>query len=777
MKKTELSPLIVMTAITGKPSEAEILSYLDEMHEHGIDQLLLYPRSGCELSYMSEQWLDTVGHFLAGAKARGMAVWLYDEFNWPSGDAGGRVTAEPRFRLKAIKTRGEHAGEVVTASRHNANVFGEKFFPDLLSPEAVELFISETHEQYYAHFSEYFGNVICGMFTDEPSIGYCCRGADGRDGLVPYYDGMAEDYQNASGRDFYADMHAGEANFYALCLSLVSTRFSKNYLERLSTWCREHGILMTGHLFEDDAPAAATRGNGNFLYALRSFMMPGIDNIDTDLASPHLFSLFGAAEYASGEHGAMAELFALGPCDMSYAKRLCTLFLAACFKIDHYFLAISPLDMRGNTRIPDYFNCFRAAQPDFGGMPLLAERARVAARLAKKDFAPDVYVRYPYLALSERFTDMPPIDSAFSLLLNELTKNGIQWKFIREGEAPTNAPIIALSGQGDYQFAGKAFQNPQDICKQIKGSASVLHEDGSMPSGLFARRFTDGELVVLNLYGKKDYYVADGKRVLLEEHGVYYSGDEAAEPNGKRIPLQASLAVRHLNKNLIRLMYLNGKKEAEVVCRGELPVLLSVREEVAASLDGKPIACADEDSALPQGMSRFYRSAPVLLTDGAHTVSAEKEHKYLPAVFLGGDFSAAVESGEACRVRLGERTAVCRIGEQFEDYGRAELSAEISVPQDAAMLELLGSTLYTAVLMDGEMLGECIAPPYRYAIPPHFAGKTVTLTVKQASSLGPLFGDTAYFDREDRGVSWRGTPATGKTLFGFTRAEWILKDS
>jgi hypothetical protein len=127
-------------------------------------------------------------------------------------------------------------------------------------------------------------------------------------------------------------------------------------------------------------------------------------------------------------------------------------------------------------------------------------------------------------------------------------------------------------------------------------------------------------------------------------------------------------------------------------------------------------------------------------------------------------------------VQLKPRPTACRIGEQFEDYGHIELSAEICVPKDAAMLELLGSTLYTAVLMDGEVLGECIAPPHRYAIPSHFSGKSVTLTVKQASSLGPIFGDTAYFDREDRGVSWRGTPATGKTLFGFTRAEWILKD-
>lgn len=202
-----------MTAVTGTPSKEQIFSYLDELRENGIWQSLLYPRSGCELDYMSEEWFERIGFFLEGAKEKGMSIWLYDDFNWPSGDAAGKVSAIPKYRLKAIKTRGKARGQIVDHSNHNANLFGEKHFPDLMSDEAVDYFISLTHEEYYKRFSEYFGNVIVGIFTDEPSIGYCCRAKsntaerpttlfDVEEGLMPYYDGIKDDYRRMCGRDF-----------------------------------------------------------------------------------------------------------------------------------------------------------------------------------------------------------------------------------------------------------------------------------------------------------------------------------------------------------------------------------------------------------------------------------------------------------------------------------------------------------------------------------------------------------------------------------------------
>ena len=151
------SPLITMTAITGKPSREEIFSYLKGMRDNSIGGIMLYPRSGCEVEYLSEDWFSVVESFLFCAKTLGMDVWLYDDFNWPSGDAGGRITVNEKHRLASVMVEGVNMGRISYATVNNGSLFGEKYFANLLSDEAADRFIDLTHEQYYQRFGEYFG--------------------------------------------------------------------------------------------------------------------------------------------------------------------------------------------------------------------------------------------------------------------------------------------------------------------------------------------------------------------------------------------------------------------------------------------------------------------------------------------------------------------------------------------------------------------------------------------------------------------------------------------
>ena len=96
-RKQKMSSLITMSAITGKPNTEKIHSYLKDLKENGIDEFLLYPRSGCEIEYLSNEWFDTVEKFVNSALILNMKMWLYDDFNWPSGDAGGKVTANEKI--------------------------------------------------------------------------------------------------------------------------------------------------------------------------------------------------------------------------------------------------------------------------------------------------------------------------------------------------------------------------------------------------------------------------------------------------------------------------------------------------------------------------------------------------------------------------------------------------------------------------------------------------------------------------------------------------------
>ena len=97
--QAELNPMIPFLAITGRPSDAEITHKIAALKEDGFDQFLIYARSGLQYKYMGEEWLHAVETCCREAEQNGMKVWLYDEYNWPSGTCKGRVpAADERFR-------------------------------------------------------------------------------------------------------------------------------------------------------------------------------------------------------------------------------------------------------------------------------------------------------------------------------------------------------------------------------------------------------------------------------------------------------------------------------------------------------------------------------------------------------------------------------------------------------------------------------------------------------------------------------------------------------
>ena len=750
------NPLITMTAITGKPTEEQICEYLSSLKENRIEQTLLYPRSGCELEYLSEEWFNTVSHFLHYARELDMYIWLYDDFNWPSGDAGGRVTAKEEYRLKSICISGENIGKISCKSRHNSGLFGEKFFPDLLSYEAVDCFISCTHEEYFKRFGEFFGTVIKGIYTDEPSIGYCCG-----NGALPYYKGIEEDYCLAFNRDFKEDVLNSYKDLCKNTTTIASRRFKSSYFERLKRWTQKHSILMTGHLMNDNNFIGGIKHSGNVLENLSVFSLPGIDEIATDFKDECEMALFATAEYASNENGAMAELFALGPCDMSFAKIRCMLYLAACHKINHYFLAISPMDMRGNLLVTDYFNCFSCAQPNFYGMKLLASEGNALCKIAEKDFTPDVYIRYPFSTFAPSAGYWQETISLFNML-NELTYNQIQWKLI-DGEEKTDFPVIEISA--DFKFT--IDKKPLDISK-IKKRITVTDKDGNTPQGIFVRRFNDGERVVLNLFAPDDEYYIDGKKQYLEKYCVYTEKQEDFESK-EIIFTDFDVAC----KNIARLMYIDSQSTVEIRCENDTEVIFSVREGTKAFINGEELIPLDSANHLPQGMKEYYKSSKVAMKKGTSIIQGENDFKYMPSIIVWGDF---VCSYTGCNLLLKKQEEKYTVGDKLQAYGEVELSATLTVPQNACALEICGAEHLTRVYIDGELLGEKIISPFVFALTKAMCGKKAELKIVQYTSMAPIFGDVALWDREVEKCQWRGTPPTENRMLGFKEIKWCFNE-
>lgn len=754
------SPLITMSAITGKPNKEKIFEYLKGLKDNGIEQVMLYPRSGCEIEYLSEDWFNTIANFIEAAKSLDMCIWLYDDFNWPSGDACGRVTAIPEYRLKSIVTKGNSIGTIGYKSRHNSGIFGEKYFPNLLSYDAVNYFIKCTHEEYYKRFGKYFGTIVKGMFTDEPSIGYCCEGNS-----IPYYDGIEADYNKFCGRDFNRDMLSQYENFYLNAITVISNRFNECYISKIASWCEEHRILMTGHLMCDNEPFWTTKHNGRLLKNLSGFSLPGIDEISTDLADRSEMALFGAIEYAKSDNGAMAELFALGSCDMSYGKRRAMLYLSACFKINHYFLAISHLDMRGNMLVTDFFNNFNIDQPDFSGMRLLSEEAKKAGEYAKKDFTADVYIRYPFSVSAKNITKDLDLAKFFDLI-NELTYKQIQWKFI-DNEEVADAPIIELNDRLEFTIDKKPF----DI-SLINGNTIVTNENGDTPDGIFVRRFNDDSIVILNLFAPKGTYLINGKDVYLDEYDVLLT---CSKNEYRKKEILTVFNVSYCNDNMIRTMHINSQENAEIYCNSDIFVNFAVRNGVNAYLNGEKIDCYKDANILSSGMRDLYKiSDTVSLKRCVNIIKSENDFKYMPSVFIAGDFSCEIISGDICRLNLKRRKNTFTCGDTLSDYGKIELTADVIVPFSAKSIEIKGTQLYTLLYCNSILMGEKIASPYIFDIDESLWNKKIILKIVQYSSLAPIFGDVDYWDKNAKISQWRGTPSPKQTLFGFKEINWIF---
>jgi hypothetical protein len=88
----EECPLISMWAITGNPGRNFLRERMENFKSVGITQLVIYPRHGLEVEYLSEAWLDICEWICEDAAALGFtSIWLYDEKNWPSGTCNGEV--------------------------------------------------------------------------------------------------------------------------------------------------------------------------------------------------------------------------------------------------------------------------------------------------------------------------------------------------------------------------------------------------------------------------------------------------------------------------------------------------------------------------------------------------------------------------------------------------------------------------------------------------------------------------------------------------------------
>lgn len=261
----------------------KVQSQLEDYVEKGVHGFVLHPRIGIpeDMPYLSEAYFTAVRFIVKTAAVLGMKVVLYDEGMYPSGSAHGKVVEEnPEYASKGLFLTDGDTGHLPEGAEpvyrladgralyygftggtirgiHFGEDDGEAGAPraaDILNPDAVDAFIRLTHDAYYEHLKEYFGNTVIGFFTDEP----CALGRGGA-GFREWAPGLERELVAAGGSleelaALFPEKGAQpcENPTVVLYRRLIKKKLRETFYGKLSGWCAGHQIALMGHPAESD---------------------------------------------------------------------------------------------------------------------------------------------------------------------------------------------------------------------------------------------------------------------------------------------------------------------------------------------------------------------------------------------------------------------------------------------------------------------------------------------------------------------------------------------
>jgi len=241
-------------------------------------------------------------------KQVGLRVWIYDEFGYPSGAAGGLVLeGHPQLEALALAYDASRANPFILrpAYEHthaSNNYCAARRYPNLIDVAAVERFIDVTHEAYYKRLQPYFGTTIEALFTDEPSLMAVnigplpdevrtkVRVADPLDPnvqplpSVPWVADLPDLYQQRYGQNLLAvrqSLFAGDTQadrqvrrrYWALVADLLSDR----YYGQIQRWADAHSVASSGHILWEEMLIHHPALEGNTFKVLGRMDIPGLD--------------------------------------------------------------------------------------------------------------------------------------------------------------------------------------------------------------------------------------------------------------------------------------------------------------------------------------------------------------------------------------------------------------------------------------------------------------------------------------------------------------------
>lgn len=343
--------------------EDELKRQIGVLKDMGMGGYFMHSRTGLATEYLGEEWFRLINACADEGARLGLEAWLYDEDRWPSGTAGGLVTADTKFRQRflslhsmppkdfkwsddivaafACKLDGTNFSDcqrLDRATRTSAlpgktvlvfsvelaqpsSFFNGNTDVDRLNREATDYFIALTHEKYREQCGSRLGGAIPGIFTDEPHRGASFSGFSlgnpNHERMTPWTDTLPAEFQKRFGYDlidrlpelFLKKDGQAVAPVKWQYMELLESLFLENWCKPVRDWCQREHMIFTGHFLHEDSLTSQASVQGSLMRAYEYEDYPGVDVLTEGNRNYWIVKQLSSAARQLGQKHLLSELY------------------------------------------------------------------------------------------------------------------------------------------------------------------------------------------------------------------------------------------------------------------------------------------------------------------------------------------------------------------------------------------------------------------------------------------------------------------------------------
>ncbi|MBE5732423.1 MAG: hypothetical protein E7353_05220 [Clostridiales bacterium] len=326
---------IATLSLSGEIDKEELIKQAELLKQMGMGGVVFHASAGLKSHYMSKDWCKDIQAIATILKEKGMRAYIADEDRRPGGMCGSIATMNPRYRAKSLTFEivpkqkfsfsalsqnvvGVYSVKIVredgidklsyyyklndstsyktdddimivSIKENEASEFyNNGYYLDTLNSEAVQYFISKTHEKYKQDIGDSFGKEILGIYSTEPIRGPMFSpmfsGSDWQK-CCPYtYDTEAV-FEERWGYDLITRLPElfffMEGEDYSIVTAhyseVINNQFLNAYVIPYYEWCKNNNLILFANFAGEETLTSQAMLTGSCMSYYRYCDIPGVD--------------------------------------------------------------------------------------------------------------------------------------------------------------------------------------------------------------------------------------------------------------------------------------------------------------------------------------------------------------------------------------------------------------------------------------------------------------------------------------------------------------------